>query len=350
MIDGETVAVLQFGSFLGPDQKDESERLDLHNRLMKELDATPQSADHIKTLLFDEKLRRSQSDREWLERTLPLIIERVIYRHLEDLNQELRVRKQEESVRKSAYHDVQLRLQAALAQAENHLEELKDPTAKNWYLRESADRVVNSIELAGAVLHNLMRGEYLPEDYRFEQRDLRNIIMDAIALAHPLAEQKNISIHHEITPEYMRIMLQASSVHLQQAFNNLVHNAVKYSYRGSGYGGRHVTIRGFYAKQGYQVVIGNYGVGILRDEYEKVFEPGYKGKLRQKEYRTGSGQGLPLTKEIIERHKGRISVSSNPASDPETDKNCPYLTEFTIWLPLTQPRKSASAGKSGERG
>ncbi len=59
----------------------------------------------------------------------------MIYRQLQDLSQELRVQKQEETIRTSAYHDVQLRFQAALAEAENHLEELKDPTAKSWYLR-----------------------------------------------------------------------------------------------------------------------------------------------------------------------------------------------------------------------
>jgi signal transduction histidine kinase len=348
-VDGETVAVLQFGAFLEPDVDDGEQRLERHHRLMNELGANPAVASHIKELLFDHGLRRTDSDRDWIRRALPLTIERVIYRHLEDLSQELRVRKQEDTVKTSAYHDVQLRLQAALAQAEDHLYELKDPTAKTWYLHESAEQVVNSIEMAGTVLHNLMQGGYLPEDYRFEQLDLREIILDAISLAHPVALQKRININHEIKPERMRIMIQASGIHLQQAFNNLVHNAVKYSYRANQYGGRHVTIRGQYAEHGYKVTITNYGVGILNEEYERIFEPGYKGKLREREYRTGSGQGLPLTKQIIDRHNGKICLNSQPMGDSENNKKCPYLTEFKVWLPLTQPTKSTSAGKPKER-
>jgi signal transduction histidine kinase len=200
--------------------------------------------------------------------------------------------------------------------------------------------VVSSIELAGTVLHNLMRGEYLPEDYHFENLDLRDILTKAISIVHPLAQQKNINIQPEVEPARMRIMLQASSIHLQQAFNNLLHNAVKYSYRASKYGGRHVTIRGFYAEHGYKVAISNFGVGILEEEYEKIFEPGYKGKLREKEYRTGSGLGLSLTEQIIEKHRGRIGVKSIPMGESSDDKTHPYLTEFEVWLPLTQMTRS----------
>ena len=336
IIDDRIIVVLQFGAFVDPDENDHDVRLDLHRRLMNTLEAKPELAEHIRELLGDETLRRVASEREWLRCALPLVIEQVIYRHLRDRSQQMEEQRQGDEIRTAAYHDVQLRLQAALAHAADHLEEIKEPTARSWYLQESAERVVNSIELAGTVLHNLMRGEYLPEDYHFENLDLRDILAKAMSIAHPLAQQKNINIQHEIEPVKMRIMLQASTVHLQQAFNNLMHNAVKYSYRASKYGGRHIMIRGFYAEHGYKIVINNFGVGILEEEYEKIFEPGYKGKLRENEYRTGSGLGLSLTKQIIEKHQGRICVKSIPKWESPDDKSHPYLTEFTVWLPLTQ--------------
>lgn len=260
-----------------------------------------------------------------------------------ELIRELQARKHEDEIRRLACHDVLLRLQAALAQAENHLEELKDPTTKSWSLLDSAEEIVTTIELAGTVLQNMMQGEYLPEEYQFERLDLRDFIMAAISLAQPLAERKNILIHPRITPENMSIALQASPVHLQQAFNNLIHNAVKYSYRAGESDGRQVGIRGSYAEQGYRIVIENHGIGILEEEYERIFEPGYKGILRQQERRTGSGLGLPLTRQIIEKHGGRIGVSSEPIGEPKRDNPCPYLTRFTVWLPLTQPTQTGPA-------
>jgi signal transduction histidine kinase len=348
VIEGEVVAVLQFGAYVDEECPRE-ERLKRHESLMERLQANPQMAEQVRALLEDEALRGVVKDRELLRRLLSLVAERVVYRHLVDFDQEKRMRRHRESVEVSAYHDVQLRMQSALAHADLHLTDLSDPAVKTWALRESAETVVKSIELAGSVLSNLMRGQYLPRDYRFEQHDLRAVVMDAIQLAHPIALQRNILILHEIFPESLRIQAQVSRVHLQQAFNNLLHNAVKYSHRGREYGGRSVTVKGTYKHQGYRIEIGNYGVGILEEERELIFEQGYTGKLRESEYRTGSGHGLPLTRQIIRRHHGTIEVSSKPMGDPERDANCPYLTVFSIWLPLTQPVRPAH-GKGEEDG
>lgn len=340
VIDEETVAVMQFGAYL--DERTSTEdRLRLHETLMERLQANPQLAEQVRDLLLEETLHGSVEDRDLLRKLLSQVVKRVVYRHLVDFNQEKRMRKHREFVEKSAYHDIQLRMQSALANADNHLADLKDPSVKSWSLAESAETVVKSIELASSVLYNLRRGEYLPGDYRFEQYDLRRILNDAISLAHPIAQQRKIVILDEIIPESLEITAHISRVHLQQAFNNLLHNAVKYSHRAREYGDRNVTVKGVYKNQGrnqgYRIRICNYGVGILEEERELIFEQGYKGKLREKEYRTGSGHGLPLAKQIIEAHQGAIEVTSKPMGDPEKDQNCPYLTTFSIWLPLTQP-------------
>ena len=348
VIEGETVAVLQFGAYVDEEPPME-ERHRRHEALMERLQANPQLAGQVRALLEDERLRSASGERDLLRRLLVLVAERVVYRHLVDFDQEKRMRKHRESVEISAYHDVQLRMQSALAHADLHLTDLGDPAVKNWALRESAETVVKSIQLAGSVLSNMMRGQYLPRDYRFEQHDLRDILKDAIQLAHPIALQRNIVILDDIFPESLRIMAQVSRVHLQQAFNNLLHNAVKYSHRAREYGGRNVTVKGAYKHQGYRIEISNFGVGILEEERELIFEQGYTGKLRETEYRTGSGHGLALTRQILHRHNGTIEVSSRPMGDPERDRNCPWLTVFSIWLPLTQPARPAQ-GKGVDDG
>ncbi len=45
-------------------------------------------------------------------------------------------------------------------------------------------------------------------------------------------------------------------------------------------------------------------------EFDRIFEPGYQGKLTDAEYRTGAGMGLSITKEVIEKHSGKIQVES----------------------------------------
>jgi signal transduction histidine kinase len=265
---------------------------------------------------------------------------------MQKADNEVRAREDEAEIQRQACRDALQRLQTALAQAENHLEELKDPTAKSWSLRESAEEIVTAIELAGTVLQNLLRDEYLPGEYHFAPLDLRAIVASAVALAEPLAARRKLRLQVSLTPDHMPIFLPASRIHLEQAFKNLLHNAVVYSSRDAESGpadGGSVTIHGGHADQGYRITIENLGPGILEAEYERIFEPGYRGELRRRERATGAGLGLALTKQVVEEHRGWIRVHSNPVGEPAPDAGRPYLTRFTIWLPLTQPAATGPA-------
>ena len=66
---------------------------------------------------------------------------------------------------------------------------------------------------------------------------------------------------------------------------------------------------------------------ILPDEYDRIFVPGYKGKLTYEEHRSGSGMGLAIVKEIADKHSGKIEVKST-----KTDGEA-YLNSFFVQLP-----------------
>ena len=89
--------------------------------------------------------------------------------------------------------------------------------------------------------------------------------------------------------------------------------------------------------QGYAVTFENYGVGILDSEKDKIFQEGYQGKLTQREFRTGAGQGLALVKQVIARHHGRVDVESILMVDTQEHEGLPHLTKFTVYLPHRQP-------------
>jgi signal transduction histidine kinase len=189
---------------------------------------------------------------------------------------------------------------------------------------------MSALEAISMVMHGLTRGEYLPE-YRFRPFPDRHFIDQAVRLCRAEADQKHVKIAVDLKPQNGNVAIQASEPHLQQAFNNLLHNAIKYSYRATESTQRYVSVRGNLAHNGYEVVITNYGVGIEPDEYDYIFQEGYRGRLTLGEYRTGSGQGLILVKSVIERHHGRITVTSQPLGE-----GVAYLTSFAILLPLEQ--------------
>jgi len=135
--------------------------------------------------------------------------------------------------------------------------------------------------------------------------------------------------------------LDISRNHMQHALNNLVHNAVKYSFR-SGYGReRFVKIEGYPQKGRYTLEIKNYGVGILPEEISSgaIFQDGYQGQLTKGEYRTGSGKGLSFAHQVLKNHHGSIEVESRLLSDKQDPEGEPHLTRFTIHIPYQRSKE-----------
>jgi signal transduction histidine kinase len=106
---------------------------------------------------------------------------------------------------------------------------------------------------------------------------------------------------------------------LTQALSNLLGNAVKYSpagsevEAGSACDGTHVRI-----------YMRDRGHGIPPEFHARVFEKFFRLERDVKAGVVGTGLGLPLVKEIVERHGGRVTLESEPGAG----------STFTIHLPL----------------
>ena len=122
--------------------------------------------------------------------------------------------------------------------------------------------------------------------------------------------------------------VSASRGELQQVFANLISNAID-AMNGSG----RLTLRVAMAsdKSGTEVVVEDDGSGIAADHLDRVFEPFFTTKLN-----TGTGLGLWVAKEIIQKHGGTISVSSKSGSGDE------HGTRFCIFLPMTVDQRAAA--------
>jgi signal transduction histidine kinase len=123
---------------------------------------------------------------------------------------------------------------------------------------------------------------------------------------------------------------------IEQAITNLIDNAVKYSHFN-----QYIEINGFDDGTRVNVEIADRGLGIPPHEFETVFRGfsriGTKDKLR---YIPGTGLGLKICKEIIEKHDGEIKVSSVPLShSPRMIKELQdYKTTFRIIIPKFRRR------------
>ncbi len=101
------------------------------------------------------------------------------------------------------------------------------------------------------------------------------------------------------------LLVHGDAVQLQEALENLISNAIKYTPAG----GR-ITIQLF--QQGQQAVlkVEDTGYGIAPEQQHRLFRPFSRIRTRENMAIEGTGLGLHLVKNIIERHNGQIIFDS----------------------------------------
>lgn len=130
-----------------------------------------------------------------------------------------------------------------------------------------------------------------------------------------LAEQKNISF---IIGPFQDVMVMGDKMRLQQLFTNLIDNAIKFTPEG--------TVRITMEKDEEMVLvkIRDTGIGIPREEQEKIFKRFYRVDKSRSRESGGVGLGLSIAEWIAYAHHGRIEVKS------EVNQG----STFTVYLPL----------------
>jgi len=152
-------------------------------------------------------------------------------------------------------------------------------------------------------------------ELRMDSIRLDLVIKDLCNLFQVLAGQKNVAMEMSKTEE---VVVLGDRVRLQQLFTNLIDNAIKYTSKGS----IEVTLK----KEGGDAVvkIRDTGVGISKEEQEKIFKRFYRVDRSRSKETGGVGLGLSIVEWIVHAHHGRIDINS------ELDKG----STFTVYLPI----------------
>lgn len=145
--------------------------------------------------------------------------------------------------------------------------------------------------------------------------DLNMTIQETVNIVQALAKQKEIDLTYTSDKNYMA---EIDYQKVQQIMYNLLSNAVKYTPEKGK-----VSVTLTENKKDFVIKIQDSGIGIDKKYHGKIF-----GKFFQLENiytKTGSstGLGLAITKELVEMHKGKITIES------EVDKG----STFTVYLP-----------------
>ncbi len=153
---------------------------------------------------------------------------------------------------------------------------------------------------------------------------LQGLTTENIELLQPLADKKSILIDNKIDPE---VSIQADRESVNIVIRNLISNAIKFTREGG-------TITLYNTQNSHEVTIAiqDTGMGISEENQQKIFGQGAlstNGTNNEK----GTGLGLLLCKDFVEKNRGRIWVESIVGKG----------STFKFTLPLTHPEPIVSA-------
>lgn len=151
--------------------------------------------------------------------------------------------------------------------------------------------------------------------------DLNEAAAHSIAMHHHHAARKSIELRIERAAA--AAVVQADAGKIDQVLNNLITNALKFSYPGDS-----VDVSVHSDGDGWTVSVQDHGVGIAPDEQARLFLPFEKLSARSTAGEPNTGLGLAIVRRIIDAHGGRIEVASAPGTG----------SRFSVWLPRSCPR------------
>ena len=154
---------------------------------------------------------------------------------------------------------------------------------------------------------------------------LDEIVADAVQWMQPQAAQAGVRLHLRLTPSWVA----GNARRLRQIAVNLLSNAVKYN-RPEGEVWLDVQAAAHDGRPGWQLNVRDNGRGLSEAQTALLFEP-FNRLGMEHEGISGTGIGLAIVRELLQRMGGRIEVSSQPGQG----------SEFRVWWPAVEPPDTA---------
>ncbi len=200
-------------------------------------------------------------------------------------------------------HDLKSPFNAIYALSQHLVDQMKEKDYEG--VEEYAKIIEQSSERAMNLLMNLLQwsqaqtGRIVFEPEHFE---LVRLIDESIRIIEDVARNKSIAIKYQL-PNHL--LVHADRQMLSSILRNLVNNAIKFSMPGS-----EVLISAERIQSAVKICIKDHGVGIPKERLDKLFRIDEAESTRGTANEKGTGLGLILCKEFVEKHGGSIWVES----------------------------------------
>ncbi|WP_207690445.1 hybrid sensor histidine kinase/response regulator [Desulfonema limicola] len=185
-------------------------------------------------------------------------------------------------------------------------------------MKTLAKRMNESSENAYSLLENLLKWSRLQKDcikYEPQRISINELVSRVVNNFKANAHMKTITLSYSVPPDTWAV----ADINMTDIImRNLVSNAVKFTEKG----GR-VSIYAKNTGDYIEISVCDTGTGICEQDFHKIMRIDVKYKKEGTEGEQGTGMGLLLCKDFIEKNQGTIKIKSKPGIG----------SEFTIRLP-----------------
>ena len=195
-----------------------------------------------------------------------------------------------------------------------HDEKLISDELREKYIAISLDKAEHLEELINEFFE-IARFNLSDIILQYSRINLSRLLEQLVFEFNPMFLEKNLRCKTDIPED---VMLKCDADKIQRAFDNLLRNAVIYSFNNSV-----IAITANCQEHDVIIRFVNHGNTIPAEKLERIFEQFYRLDTARSTESGGAGLGLAIAKEIIELHKGTIAAKSGEE-----------IIEFIVTLPV----------------
>ncbi|WP_028890271.1 sensor histidine kinase [Tenacibaculum ovolyticum] len=223
---------------------------------------------------------------------------------LKDANKELVVKdKQKDEFLDTVAHELKTPITGIRAATELLMDE--DDDMPKEIKKQFLTNILQDSDRLGRLINNILDFEKLETrrlslDINF--LDIQETIKKAVERIQPIAAKKQIRITVKNVNNYK---IYYDEDRILQVLYNLISNAIKFCDSESGYIEIDTKLRG----ELLEIAVSDNGKGVPEEDIDYIFDKFYQSQHQNTIKPEGSGLGLAITKQIVEKHNGKIWAS-----------------------------------------
>ena len=216
-----------------------------------------------------------------------------------------------EQLRREFSANVSHELKTPLTSISGFAEIMQDGFVKDEDVKVFAGRIYKEAQRLIRLVGDVIRISRLDEGglpYQWEKLDLYSLTHDIFSTLHEAAEKQEVHMYMEGGST----VLDTVSTIMEEVLYNVCDNAVKYNRRGG-----EVFVRLKDGEDAVRVNVRDTGIGIPKEDQERIFERFYRVDKSHSKEIGGTGLGLSIVKHGVKTLNGRLWLNSEPGQGTE---------------------------------